>query len=211
MTDTTRSGRGRRPWGTAAVGAVLVAAGLAWFLQAPTASKTDVPGRAESTLPPPGTGTTAKATPADWEPGAPRRVRIPALAVTAPVEPVKAPNDTLVPPADPTRLGWWADGARPGDDLGSALVAGHTVNGGGGALNRLEELRAGDRVVVTTDRGRIEYAVERTRVFSKGTIAEEAERLFSQEVPGRLVLITCEDWDGSRYLSNVVVTAVPVG
>jgi hypothetical protein len=23
------------------------------------------------------------------------------------------------------------------------------------------------------------------------------------------VLITCEDWDGSRYLSNVVVTATP--
>jgi len=29
-------------------------------------------------------------------------------------------------------------------------------------------------------------------------------------VPGRLVLITCEDWDGERYLSNVVVTATPV-
>jgi len=24
------------------------------------------------------------------------------------------------------------------------------------------------------------------------------------------VLLTCEDWDGTRYLSNVVVTAVPV-
>jgi hypothetical protein len=23
------------------------------------------------------------------------------------------------------------------------------------------------------------------------------------------VLVTCADWDGSRYLSNVVVTAVP--
>ena len=34
--------------------------------------------------------------------------------------------------------------------------------------------------------------------------------MFSQDVPGRLVLITCEDWDGSRYLSNVVVTATPV-
>jgi hypothetical protein len=36
------------------------------------------------------------------------------------------------------------------------------------------------------------------------------ERLFSQEAPGRLVLITCEDWDGTAYRSNVVVTAQPV-
>ncbi|MFC6285194.1 class F sortase [Nocardioides sp. GCM10027113] len=199
----------RRPWWPALLGAVLMAAGLAWFLQAPTASKTDIPGRAESTLPPPGTGTTAQATPGEWRPGAPRRVRIPALGVSAPVEPVTAPNDTLVPPADPTRLGWWSDGARPGDELGSALVAGHTVNGGGGALNRLEQLEAGDVVTVTTSRGRIDYVVQRTQVFRKGALAREAQRLFSQEVPGRLVLVTCEDWDGTRYLSNVVVTAVP--
>jgi hypothetical protein len=28
-------------------------------------------------------------------------------------------------------------------------------------------------------------------------------------VPGRLVLVTCEDWNGARYLSNVVVIATP--
>jgi hypothetical protein len=28
-------------------------------------------------------------------------------------------------------------------------------------------------------------------------------------VRGRLVLVTCEDWDGTRYLSNVVVVATP--
>ena len=40
-------------------------------------------------------------------------------------------------------------------------------------------------------------------------MADHAERLFSQDVPGRLVLVTCEDWDGERYLSNVVVVAEP--
>jgi streptomycin 6-kinase len=39
---------------------------------------------------------------------------------------------------------------------------------------------------------------------------ERAEELFSQRVPGRLVLVTCEDWDGREYLSNVVVIAAPV-
>ena len=47
------------------------------------------------------------------------------------------------------------------------------------------------------------------RVYDKGSVARDAKRLFSQDVPGRLVLVTCEDWDGERYLSNVVVTAAP--
>jgi hypothetical protein len=34
--------------------------------------------------------------------------------------------------------------------------------------------------------------------------------VFSQDVPGRLVLITCEDWNGSVYLSNTVVLADPL-
>ncbi|MGV3563107.1 MAG: hypothetical protein ACO1ON_07460, partial [Nocardioides sp.] len=56
----------------------------------------------------------------------------------------------------------------------------------------------------------MEYVVETVRVYRKGRLAERAAELFSQEVDGRLVLLTCEDWDGTRYLSNVVVTALPV-
>lgn len=195
-----------------ALGVALVLAGAtAWFVLSPTSSTTDVPGSAPTAGPDPDTGTTALPVRAAWRPGAPRRVLIPALAVDAPVMPVKAPGGTLVPPADAQRLGWWADGALPGDERGSALVTGHTVHTGGGALDDLETLDRGDRVVVGTDRGRLAYAVRRVQVFSKGALAEHAERLFSQEAPGRLVLITCEDWDGSRYLSNVVVTAVPAG
>jgi sortase (surface protein transpeptidase) len=81
------------------------------------------------------------------------------------------------------------------------------VHTGGGALQDLEQLTTGERIVVRTDRGRIAYEVASVRVFSKGRLAQEAERVFSQEVPGRLVLVTCEDWDGSQYLSNVVVVA----
>lgn len=207
------AGHGHRPQGLAAVGAVLVVTGLAaWQLQSTTADKTDgaavVTGA--SPAPPPGTDTTSKPSVAAWQPGVPNRVVIPALEVAAPVVPVNAPNDTLVPPADPQQLGWWADGARPGAKRGSALVAGHTVHTGGGALDNLEQLVPGEQVVVRTSRGRIVYEVESVRVYTKGRIADDAERLFSQEVPGRLVLITCEDWDGSRYLSNVVVVASPV-
>lgn len=191
-------------------GLVLAAAGgVAWLVQGPTEGKTDQPGGASTAGAPPATGTTARPVRADWEPGAPHRLLVPELGVDAPVVPIATRDDTLIPPADPQRLGWWAEGARPGADAGSALITGHTVHTGGGALDDLEQLDRGDRVVVRTDRGRVVYAVERVRIFSKGTVSDHAERLFSQEVPGRLVLITCEDWDGSRYLSNVVVIANP--
>lgn len=167
---------------------------------------------------PPGVDTTQDATYAARRPGSPDRLVVPALDVDAPIRPITAPDRTLVPPADPQVLGWWADGARPGAETGSALVVGHTVHTGGGALDDLETLRAGDEVHVHSHRGtgderrdRTEtYVVEDVEVYRKGALARQAAELFSQEVDGRLVLLTCEDWDGTRYLSNVVVTALPV-
>ena len=121
-----------------------------------------------------------------------------------------APEGTLVPPSDPSVLGWWADGSRPGAQRGSALVAGHTVIAGGGALDNLESLTVGDSVSVRSGGEVLEYAVLRVEVFDKGKVARTSERLFDQDRPGRLVLLTCEDWDGTRYRSNVVVIAVPI-
>lgn len=147
--------------------------------------------------------------PAEWErPGTPREVRIPRLGVSAEVLPVGTRGDTLVPPADPTQLGWWAEGARPGQP-GRALIAGHTVHTGGGALDDLETLRRGDRVVVEGNRSTSRWVVTSVDVLGKGVLAGQAERLFRQDGPARLVLLTCEDWDGTAYLSNVVVVAEP--
>ncbi|GAB2862204.1 hypothetical protein GCM10027026_10150 [Myroides odoratimimus subsp. xuanwuensis] len=141
--------------------------------------------------------------------GEPRRIAIPKLSVEAPVVGVEAPQGTLTPPSDPGTLGWWAGGVPPGAARGSVVLAGHTVNGGDGALNDLEELRQGDLIEVQTAAGRIDYRVTTVQTFSKGALATRATRLFSQESPGRLVLVTCKDWDGTRYLSNVVVLASP--
>ena len=44
-------------------------------------------------------------------------------------------------------------------------------------------------------------------IYRKASLAEDAQKVFSQVVPGRLVLVTCEDWDGQTYLSNAVVFA----
>ena len=144
-----------------------------------------------------------------WKPGVPRRVVIQRLRMDAPVVPISAAGSALTPPSDPQQLGWWSAGAQTGARRGSALVTGHTVHTGGGALDNLERMRTGDRVTVYTGRGIIPYDVRSVEVFGKGSVARHAQRLFSQEVRGRLVLVTCEDWDGTQYLSNVVVVAKP--
>jgi LPXTG-site transpeptidase (sortase) family protein len=141
--------------------------------------------------------------------GPPSRVVVPKLGIDVPVVGIAAPGGVLTPPDDPQVLGWWHAGAVPGARRGSALITGHTVSSGGGALDDLETLERGDRATVRTRHGSIDYRVGRVEIFRKAMLAQEAARVFSQKVPGRLVLITCEDWNGTAYESNVVVTARP--
>lgn len=143
-------------------------------------------------------------------PGVPLRVALPALGVDAKVVPVSSNDGTLVPPDDPQQLGWWSGGVKPGSKEGRALVTGHTVHTGGGALDDLEQLSPGDRVVVRTGRGRLEYAVRSVRYLTIDEVAERAPRLFRATGPERLVIVTCEGWDGTDYEGNTIVVATPV-
>jgi LPXTG-site transpeptidase (sortase) family protein len=156
---------------------------------------------------------TASAAPkpsADPAKGVPVRLVVRSLRIEVPVVPIEAPAGVLVPPGDPQTLGWWRDGAKPGAARGSALITGHTVSTGGGAFDDLDTLERGDRVRVRTTHGRIDYRVAAVTIYRKASLADDARRIFSQSVPGRLVLITCEDWNGVVYLSNAVVLAEPV-
>jgi LPXTG-site transpeptidase (sortase) family protein len=139
--------------------------------------------------------------------GRPTRLIVPSLGVNAPVIDIGVVDGVLLPPDDPRTLGWWADGAVPGALRGGALITGHTVHSGGGAFDNLETLRKGDAVQVRTAKGLIRYAVTGVTVYRKASLAKDAEKVFSQTVPGRLVLITCEDWNGSGYDSNAIVFA----
>jgi LPXTG-site transpeptidase (sortase) family protein len=141
--------------------------------------------------------------------GRPLRVSVPDLGISAPVVDIFLTGDVLVPPADPQVLGWWTSGAEPGALRGTAVVTGHTVSTGGGALDDLHLLARGDRVLVATDAGRIRYEVTDVVRYSKEALTRAADRVFSQEVPGRLVLVTCTDFDGHEYLGNTLVFAVP--
>lgn len=158
---------------------------------------------------------TVETTPAEALPtrepgaGAPHRVVIGALGIDVPVVPIRLEVNTLVPPSDPQSLGWWDQGAVPGAMWGSAIITGHTVHTGGGAMDNLETLVPGDELFVRTTRGSIAYSVRRVEVYGKERVSRAATHIFSQRVRGRLVLVTCEDWDGTGYRSNVVVVARP--
>jgi LPXTG-site transpeptidase (sortase) family protein len=134
---------------------------------------------------------------------------VPSLGISARVLGIRARGGSLIPPSNPRLVGWWSDGALPGAAKGSAIITGHTVHDGGGAFDDLEQLSAGAAVTVTTGRGTLNYVVSSVTTYRKKALAKQAAQLFNQSVPGRLVLVTCEDWDGTAYLSNVVVVAVP--
>lgn len=142
--------------------------------------------------------------------GRPVRLVVPRLHVDVPVYPIGAPGGVLTPPGDPQTLGWWDDGAVPGAAHGGALITGHTVHTGGGAFDDLETLRPGDQVTVRTVNGAVRYAVSGVTTYRKATLARDVQRVFRQSGPGRLVLVTCEDWNGTTYLSNAVVFADPL-
>jgi hypothetical protein len=142
--------------------------------------------------------------------GRPLRVSVPGLDVSVPVAELSLTGGVLVPPANPQVLGWWAAGAEPGALRGTAVVAGHTVSTGGGALDDLHLLVRGDRLRVVTEAGPIRYEVTDVVRYSKQALAAASGRIFSQEVPGRLVLVTCTDFDGREYLGNTLAFAVPV-
>ncbi len=142
--------------------------------------------------------------------GKPRSLRVDRLTVRSQVVPISGESGVLLPPSDPTILGWWREGAVPGAARGTAAMTGHTVHTGGGAFDNLRRLVAGDRVVVRTSKGTIPYVVRSTRVYGTAALARNSRKIIRLDGPGRLVLITCSDYNGEVYLTNTVVTAVPV-
>lgn len=147
------------------------------------------------------------------DPADPILLLVPSLDIEAPVVPIALSEDLVLdPPRDVVDVGWWDASAQPGSERGSTVIAGHTVKTGGGALDPLRDVRRGAVVDVRTDEGTMRYLVQRKKVYDKDELALNAVDVFGQERgDGRLVLVSCTDWDGSTYASNVVVFAVALG
>ena len=139
--------------------------------------------------------------------GRPVGIVVRRLGIDTTVSAISSVDGSLIPPADYTTVGWWADGPAPGAKRGTAIITGHTVHSGGGAFDDLGELHSGDRVVVERPRRDLEYVVDSVTTYDKGALAERAAEVFRPDVEGRLALVTCADWNGEIYLSNVVVIA----
>jgi hypothetical protein len=147
----------------------------------------------------------------------PHRIEIPTLHAEAPIVKVgTTPGGELNIPLNPRTVGWWSPGAKPGARQGTAILAGH-INYAGvtGALADIGRLRPGNRVLIFgLHRGRhtaLVFRVTGVHTFHKTHLPYR--RIFAQNVPGRVALVTCGgpfDAATGNYLDNIVAFAVPV-
>lgn len=142
----------------------------------------------------------------------PDRLRVPSIGLDAPLVPIAVdPAGVLTPPEDTDIVGWWSKSAHPGSPEGQTVLTGHTVSTGGGVMNELGSLEPDDRVEVRDDGRTVEYDVLEVFEYTREEVVTNARALFGQDRPGgRLVLVTCTDWDGEVYQSNIIVFAEPV-
>jgi LPXTG-site transpeptidase (sortase) family protein len=157
-------------------------------------------------LPPaPGSPVEAPALPA------PVALGIPALDVVgAPLVPVGVKPDGEMEIPGATEVGWYRHGARPGDS-GTAVLAAHIAYAGvDGVFRHLEDLRAGDEVVVGfADGTTLRFTVEAVTRYPKSELPDD---LFTGRGDAQLALITCGgrfDAANGRYEDNVVAHARP--
>lgn len=211
-------GAGRPAW--ASVGLCLcLAVGLAGCGGAgaaggaPAPRPATAPGRAAPADPTlPGIAAPVGARAALRAPLFPVRLRIPAIGVDAPIQPLAVAADgQLGVPAHWTSVGWWAGGPVPGQP-GDAVIDGHLDSWTAPAVFwRLGRLRSGDAVRVRlSDGARETFRV--TALHRYAYTAAPVAAIFSRGGPPRLTLITCGGtWiaAGHIYAQRLVVEATP--
>jgi hypothetical protein len=146
---------------------------------------------------------------------APVRLVIADLGIDVPIEAVGLDDQGRMGlPADPAIAAWYRFGPAPGGATGSTVVAAHVDSAiyDIGPFSRLAGAPAGTRVEVTTADGVVHaYAFQSTAILPKESI--DWTETFARDGGPRLTLVTCGgefDYDARRYLSNVIVTAVPI-
>ena len=114
----------------------------------------------------------------------------------------------LLPPRDPGIAGWWSDGAAPERPRIGGAGRAHRAQQRRRIFDDVGTLHNGDTIEVEGPTRRT-YRVQSVDVLSKDQVARDAEQIFTQAGPGRLVVITCDDWDGTVWQSNIITVAVP--
>lgn len=118
------------------------------------------------------------------------------------------PANGTVDPVD-NRPVFRIDSSQPGSNSrGVSLVYGHSYTDKSGAFVPfmvLEQVEEGDTIMVGTPKGELTYVVSRTLLAPKDTLDSNAE--VYENVPNRLVLITCDTIDGKDTSDNYVIFA----
>ena len=136
----------------------------------------------------------------------------PTIDVQGALRRTTAVNGVVNPPSG--TLAWIAGygRVRPGE-VGTAVIAGHVVNGRrADVFHDLQTIRRGDKVTVFDAAGkRVVYTVTATRVATKQAVSRDADVWGANRSVKRIALITCDDDDGYRAdghrVSNFVAIA----
>ncbi|MGW7018554.1 class F sortase [Streptomyces decoyicus] len=143
---------------------------------------------------------------------APKRVRIPEIAVDAPFTQLSIGSTGQLdapPAADKNLVGWFKDGAAPGE-RGSAIIAGHVDTKTGPAVFlQLESLKPGSTINITREDGVIAtFKVDSVETFNKAKFP--SDRVYADASTAQLRVITCGgayDRKVKDYVDNIVVFA----
>lgn len=140
----------------------------------------------------------------------PVRIRIPAIGVDAPVDPLTVDGNGVLPPPDANdRTGWWRDGPEPGE-RGPAVIVGHVDSYKGPAVFiHLTDLRGGDQILIDrADGTTATFVIQRVERHGKDAFPTQA--VYGDTPDPELRLITCGgqfDDKARRYLDNIIVYA----
>ncbi len=222
--------------------ALFVGAGVAWQRASSQPPRSDLAGVAVSTVARAGTGagktsrlnepisppeifipdTTASASPTtpvdapvgvEARPGVPERIVIPSLNVDAPVVSVGMNPDRSMEIPGAFEAGWYDRGPLPGDERGSAVIAGHVDHRESpGVFIELRRLEIGEQVSVHDANG-VQHGYTVTERFQVDKEQLPSRELFRRSGPPVLTLITCGgafDRKLRSYDDNIVIRAVPL-
>lgn len=146
----------------------------------------------------------------------PTRLALAGVSQGAAVERVETQADGVLDlPEDPGHVGWWEGGALAGEAYGTVVIAGHvdSAHQGLGFFARLLAVEVGQEVTLTGSGLRQRYRVRAVHDVPKADLAVATDP-FSQDVRGRLVMVTCSgafDRRTGSYEQNRLVYADPVG
>jgi LPXTG-site transpeptidase (sortase) family protein len=140
--------------------------------------------------------------------GLPDRLRIPKLAVDAPVTYMGlTKTGAMAVPDNIADVGWYKNGALPGNK-GSAVLAGHIdgLKGEPGVFAHLNKLQKGDTLqVIDSNNSTISFRVKNIQTYGQD---EQPSEVFNTVDGVHLNLITCTGvWDSTQhhFLERLVV------